>query len=130
VTVEKPEAEKALENGHGAVSEETAMGDKTGWAPRFGWPATEGDSLLQHSTWLEGQIPDKFYGGAPKPYPTQIMDETDEDVYRLVPQRGRHRFCLHFLVVSRSFRRWSCLGFHNHGRMLHVLPYIHTASAP
>ena len=43
------------------------MGEHTtGWAPRFGWPsesAKTADSLLDHATWLEGQIPDKFYGG-------------------------------------------------------------------
>lgn len=42
------------------------FGEKTGWTPRFGWPTEpiqEGASLLDHSTWLEGQIPDKFYGG-------------------------------------------------------------------
>lgn len=42
------------------------MGPQTGWAPRFGWPTEsvmEGESLLDHQTWLEGKIPDKFYGG-------------------------------------------------------------------
>ncbi|KAF3769104.1 tricalbin [Cryphonectria parasitica EP155] len=41
------------------------MGPQTGWAPQFGWPvesAMEGESLLDHQTWLEGKIPDKFYG--------------------------------------------------------------------
>ena len=52
--------DQTLENG-GAE-----MGPQTGWAPKFGWPselATEGESLLDHSTWLEGRISDKFYGG-------------------------------------------------------------------
>ncbi|KAI3531569.1 C2 domain-containing protein [Colletotrichum abscissum] len=38
---------------------------RTGWAPRFGWPADDlhdAASLLDHSTWLESNIPDKFYG--------------------------------------------------------------------
>lgn len=42
------------------------MGPQTGWAPQFGWPmesVMEGESLLDHQTWLEGKIPDKFYGG-------------------------------------------------------------------
>lgn len=42
------------------------MGPQTGWAPQFGWPMEsimEGESLLDHQTWLEGKIPDKFYGG-------------------------------------------------------------------
>ncbi|KAH7375943.1 tricalbin-1 [Plectosphaerella cucumerina] len=39
--------------------------ERTGWAPRFGWPtegAKEAESLLDHSTWLEDRVPDKFYG--------------------------------------------------------------------
>lgn len=42
------------------------MGRQTGWAPQFGWPTEsvmEGESLLDHQTWLEGKVPDKFYGG-------------------------------------------------------------------
>lgn len=54
-----------MENGTAATGE-TGMGpDTTGWAPRFGWPSEtirEGTSLLDHSTWLEGHLPDKFYG--------------------------------------------------------------------
>lgn len=41
------------------------MGPMTGWAPQFGWPVEsiqEGESLLDHQTWLEGKVPDKFYG--------------------------------------------------------------------
>lgn len=39
---------------------------RTGWAPRIGWPMEkihESSSLLDHSTWLDGRISDKFYGG-------------------------------------------------------------------
>lgn len=39
--------------------------DTTGWAPRFGWPSEPvhaAESLLDHATWLEGNLPDKFYG--------------------------------------------------------------------
>lgn len=42
------------------------MGPQTGWSPRFGWPVEsvmEGESLLDHQTWLEGKMPDKYYGG-------------------------------------------------------------------
>lgn len=51
---------------------ESHMGPKTGWAPRFGWPTEsvhQAESLLDHATWLEGQIPDKFYGGTHTPPP-------------------------------------------------------------
>lgn len=41
--------------------------DRTGWAPRFGNGvdpnAPVEESLLDHQTWVEGQLPDKFYGG-------------------------------------------------------------------
>lgn len=50
---------KAAESG-------PVMGPQTGWAPQFGWPnesVMEGESLLDHQTWLEGKVPDKFYGG-------------------------------------------------------------------
>jgi hypothetical protein len=46
--------------------EKNQFGPKTGWAPQLGWPMEsihQAESLLDHSTWLEGQIPDKFYGG-------------------------------------------------------------------
>jgi hypothetical protein len=39
---------------------------RTGWAPTLGWvmdSATEGESLLDHATWLEGKLPDTLYGG-------------------------------------------------------------------
>lgn len=48
------------------INEGPEMGPQTGWAPKFGWPiesVTEGESLLDHQTWLEGKIPDKYYGG-------------------------------------------------------------------
>ncbi|KUI53896.1 hypothetical protein VP1G_01297 [Cytospora mali] len=41
------------------------MGPMTGWSPQFGWPiesVMEGESLLDHQTFLEGKISDKFYG--------------------------------------------------------------------
>ncbi|KAF2469193.1 tricalbin [Lindgomyces ingoldianus] len=40
--------------------------DRTGWAPRFGMPGSEEEadegSLLDHQTWLEGKLEDKFFG--------------------------------------------------------------------
>ncbi|KAG6041774.1 hypothetical protein E4U41_001986 [Claviceps citrina] len=37
---------------------------RTGWAPKFGWDddTIESESLLDHATWLEGQLPDTLYG--------------------------------------------------------------------
>ncbi|RWA08324.1 hypothetical protein EKO27_g6778 [Xylaria grammica] len=54
----KPIQEQTLE-------EEEDMADKVGWNQRFGWPVDSvlsGDSMLDHSTWLEGKIPDAFFG--------------------------------------------------------------------
>ncbi|CAK7205058.1 Tricalbin-2 [Sporothrix eucalyptigena] len=53
-------------DANGTADKEGGMGpDTTGWAPRFGWPVesiSEAPSLLDHSTWLEGHLADKFYG--------------------------------------------------------------------
>ncbi len=72
IEVPKDKDGKPLANG-GPDDDETArMGASTGWAPRFGWPlesAHESESLLDHSTWLEGQLSDKLYGGKCFPLP-------------------------------------------------------------
>lgn len=38
---------------------------RTGWAPKFGWgpQGAETESLLDHTTWLEGRLPNSLYGG-------------------------------------------------------------------
>lgn len=39
---------------------------RTGWAPKFGAigdKLAEGESLLDHATWVEGKLPDSLYGG-------------------------------------------------------------------
>ncbi|KAI0446692.1 C2 domain-containing protein [Xylaria telfairii] len=55
---------KIIQDSAGA-EEEADMADKVGWNQRFGWPVESvlaGDSMLDHSTWLEGKIPDAFFG--------------------------------------------------------------------
>ncbi|KAJ0313477.1 hypothetical protein COL516b_000416 [Colletotrichum fioriniae] len=50
---------------HDPQSQDEEPYTRTGWAPRFGWPADDlhdAASLLDHSTWLESNLPDKFYG--------------------------------------------------------------------
>ncbi|TGJ85329.1 hypothetical protein E0Z10_g3465 [Xylaria hypoxylon] len=47
------------------LKEEEDIAGKVGWEQRFGWPVEsvlDGDSMLDHSTWLEGKIPDAFFG--------------------------------------------------------------------
>ena len=64
IEVKKTADGKTIDSGDG--DDKIAMAAKVGWAPQFGWPTEsvhQSASLLDHSTWLEGQIPDKFYGG-------------------------------------------------------------------
>ncbi|KAF4123506.1 Ca2+-dependent lipid-binding protein, contains C2 domain [Geosmithia morbida] len=73
---ELPEAGKggAIDIANGSVGRPLGDGDpeakeepfsRTGWAPMFG-PLGDKDeefqSLLEHATWLEGKLPDQFYG--------------------------------------------------------------------
>ncbi|KAF1916650.1 hypothetical protein BDU57DRAFT_450010 [Ampelomyces quisqualis] len=54
-------------NGHAPERDETARWERVGWAPRFGMPGSDDTdhddaSMLDHQTWLESRIEDKFYG--------------------------------------------------------------------
>ncbi|KAK6948278.1 hypothetical protein Daesc_010042 [Daldinia eschscholtzii] len=47
------------------AEEEEDLAAKVGWTQRFGWPVDsvmEGESLLDHSTWLEERLPDQYFG--------------------------------------------------------------------
>jgi len=52
---------------NGVPPEEEESWSKLGWTPRFGSGETEEDkeagTLLDHQTFLEGKLEDKFYGG-------------------------------------------------------------------
>ncbi|POR39621.1 Uncharacterized protein PYUK71.03c [Tolypocladium paradoxum] len=55
---------KRLAHGTDPEAKETPF-SRTGWAPKIGWPAegaTQGESLLDHATWIEGKLPDTLYG--------------------------------------------------------------------
>ncbi|KAI9830545.1 MAG: hypothetical protein M1819_005503 [Sarea resinae] len=57
-----PDADEKLVNGHLPDDERW---EKTGWAPRFGaLPGSEfqEETLLDHQTWVEGVLDEKFYG--------------------------------------------------------------------
>ncbi|KAB5580164.1 C2 domain-containing protein [Coniochaeta sp. 2T2.1] len=74
--IDLPEASKAgaveikdeagKDSGYGSEEKETVMGpDTTGWEPRFGWPTElieEGESMQDHTTWLESNLADHLYG--------------------------------------------------------------------
>lgn len=51
---------------NGAPPEEDSRWDRVGWAPRFGMgdgaEEDDGTTMLDHQTWLEGKLDDKFYG--------------------------------------------------------------------
>lgn len=49
---------------NGAIEKEEDW-EKVGWAPRFGNPGDHDESgtLLDHQDYLEGKIPDQFFGG-------------------------------------------------------------------
>ncbi|EKJ67966.1 hypothetical protein FPSE_11777 [Fusarium pseudograminearum CS3096] len=62
--VARDEQGKPLADGADPESEEVPY-SRTGWAPQLGWPeddATAQDSLLDHATWVESQLPDTLYG--------------------------------------------------------------------
>ncbi|KAG7293349.1 hypothetical protein NEMBOFW57_003397 [Staphylotrichum longicolle] len=64
IEVRKGEDGKTLANGQ-TVAEEGPDWGKTGWEPKFGWPtesAHEGDSMLDHTTWVESQLSEQFFG--------------------------------------------------------------------
>jgi len=51
---------------NGLPKDDQELWDRVGWAPRFG-PGKEakeddGTTMLDHQTWLEGQLEDKWYG--------------------------------------------------------------------
>ena len=56
-----------MPNGHIHHDEAARFVEKVGWAPRFGQgdmtEAEAGESLLDHETFLESKLDDKFFGG-------------------------------------------------------------------
>ncbi|KAK4129332.1 tricalbin [Parathielavia appendiculata] len=64
IEVPKDEDGKPLANGQPVEGEEDGW-SKTGWAPQFGWPtesAHEGESLLDHTTFVESVLSEQFFG--------------------------------------------------------------------
>ncbi len=86
---------------------EEDIADKVGWNQRFGWPVESvlsDDSMLDHATWLEGKIPDTFFGGnlAPFPYSLRLHIATYSYLFdRLVPQCRCYHIRLSLLLAGR-----------------------------
>ncbi|ORY66524.1 C2 domain-containing protein [Pseudomassariella vexata] len=56
---------KPVADGTGPEGEEEDLASKVGWTQQYGWPSESvfaGESMLDHQTWLEGQVPDSYYG--------------------------------------------------------------------
>ena len=55
------------ENGHLSQEDNNRWVERTGWAPRFGQgsitEAEANESLLDHMTFVESKLDDKFFGG-------------------------------------------------------------------
>lgn len=57
---------KELVNGKVTEGEEEDVAAKIGWSSQFGWPnesVLEGESLLDHTTWVEENLPENLFGG-------------------------------------------------------------------
>lgn len=125
---------KPIVDGNTAQEEED-LAAMVGWTQRFGWPVesvTEGESLLDHSTWLESKVPDQYFGGQFtqfRPVVTRITFANTNWCYRMVSQRRGYYFCLSLLVDSCGARGWSRLGHNYHGWLFNLLPNIDQTSA-
>jgi hypothetical protein len=50
-------------NGFADPEDNDRWVERTGWAPRFGNPADDEESPLDHQTWVEQRLDEKFFGG-------------------------------------------------------------------
>lgn len=63
----RADIDPAHSNGTVFVDEQAQWAERVGWAPRFGQgsitEAEAGESLLDHQTFLESKLDDKWFGG-------------------------------------------------------------------
>lgn len=83
-TQDKP----AQANGHLHQDDKSRYEDRVGWAPRFGQgsitEAEAEESPLDHQTWVESKLDDKFFGGE-----SSITELSDPTGSKLIgPQTG------------------------------------------
>ncbi len=93
--------------------------------------STRRASLLDHATWLEGRLSDKFYGGEDNP--AEPVGNHVEKLLtrhaRLVLQRWCHCLRLHIVVARCRPGGRPGVGLHHHGFLRHVLSNIDQAGA-
>lgn len=105
--------------------------DRTGWAPRFGQgdeKDNEGPTLLDHQTWIESKLDNKWYGG--KTHIDFCMSCATLTIARLVLQCRRHRLRLSCDACRVGSRRRSRCRLHHHGGVWHLLPHLHPTGPP
>lgn len=87
----------AQANGHLHQDDRTRYEDRVGWAPRFGQgsstEAETDESPLDHQTWVESKLDDKFFGG--KVYVLDTSNGTDRQNGITTPQSSSSRACPH-----------------------------------
>lgn len=63
----QPDVDPSHANGSVSTDEQTQWAERVGWASRFGQgsitEAEAGESLLDHQTFLESKLDDKWFGG-------------------------------------------------------------------
>ncbi len=65
VEITRDQDGKVLVDGE-VPEEEEDLAAKVGWTSQFGWPhesVLEGESLLDHTTWMEENLPENMFGG-------------------------------------------------------------------
>ena len=66
VDMSKVQAGDGHGNGTIPEDEEEDIASKVGWKSQFGWPVEsvlEGESPLDHATWVEENLPEYLFGG-------------------------------------------------------------------
>ena len=114
-------------NGHAPEDSQWA---RTGWAPRFGQgnpQDDEGPTLLEHQTFLETKIEDKWFGG-------QHDVPGASRPLLIVASRLVLQCWYHNILMSRDLRKHHSWGRHgltlyNHGFLCDILPDISTTGA-
>lgn len=109
-------------NGALTLDEKEQWVERTGWAPRFGNgdpKDDEGPSLLDHETWLEGKIEDKFFGG--KYNSSSLYRSLLHHDCRLVSQCGSNHICMSRIMVRGSDWGWFGMGLPCHGCLWDIL---------